>query len=211
MSMQAEISPQEATQSALVAYLDELLHGSYEAVRAVSPAARVSDVVQPPQPAPAVAPPPPRAAADLAVPRSVDELYAQASLACIFVRSDAQVYALALSQLGRIFRADERPLTRLPGQADWQLGLLAGEELLQAISLHYLLHGCLGQQPRYFISVAGTSRVLACEAILHSAQLHHEDFQWRASGVRKHPLLAATLRSELVPLLDLTRLDECLH
>ncbi len=223
MSIHQEISPEESTQSALVAYLDELLHRPPPVLPdlKLSPAPiigvdrPVSKPVPPSEPVFSQLVLPEPALLDAVATARVPDQFAEedlscsATLACLYIRSDEQTYALALQQLGRIFPATERRLTVLPGQAPWQLGLLAGEEVLQAISLHHLLHAQPGRAPRYFVSVADSQRVLACEVILNSVQLTPAQLHWRARQ-RSHPLVAATIRSDLVPLLDLRRLDECL-
>ena len=212
MSIHQEISPEEATQSALVAYLDELLHVRPVSLPKLAPTVVVdigdveSSVSR--EPVQVLEPVSPAALPDERKAQA-EELSSNTRLACLYIRSDDQTYALALQQLGRIFPVSERRLTALPGQASWQLGLLAGEEVLQAISLHHLLHAQIGRMPRYFVSIAGSRRVLACEAILHSVQLTPEQLHWRAHQ-RRHPLVVATIRADLVPLLDLRRLDECL-
>ncbi len=132
-----------------------------------------------------------------------------AELACLYIVCEGIRYALPLIQLGRIFRADLK-LTPMIGQQPWQLGLLAADQVLQAISLHYLLTGEQGTSPRYFVSVAGGCQVLGCEAILHSERLSQPSIRWRPPGP-KLPLIAGIVRESLVPLLDLSRLEECLH
>ncbi|NNM51918.1 MAG: hypothetical protein HKM02_06805 [Pseudomonadales bacterium] len=130
-------------------------------------------------------------------------------LACLYIVCEGVRYALPLIQLGRIFRADIK-LTPMVGQQAWQLGLLAADQVLQAVNLHYVLTGGQGAAPRYYVSVAGSCRVLGCEAILHSERLTQVAIRWRPPGP-KMPMIAGIVRENLVPLLDLSRLEECLH
>ncbi len=127
-------------------------------------------------------------------------------LSCLYIVCDGIRYALPLIHLGRIFRATQH-LTPLIGQPAWQLGLLPTTPVQQVISLHYLLTGQVGRAPDYFVSVALSRRVLACEAILHSERISAEAVHWRQDRDRL-PLIAGVITENLVPLLDLSGLEE---
>ncbi len=132
----------------------------------------------------------------------------QRELMYLYIECNDRRYALPLIQLGRIFRAEQH-LTPLAGQPAWQLGILPTDPILQAVDLHHVLSGEAGQSPAYFVSVADSRRVLSCQAIQNSERVEQGAILWRTDRKRS-PLVAGIIRDHLTPVLDLSRLDECL-
>lgn len=213
MSVHERFWTESALQVELVAYLDDLLAPAAPSVHSApmkaGPEREVAGEVVPPLPQVRVDTVTAQVSASGQLSSARSSLTQLADLACLYIVCEGIRYALPLIQLGRIFRADLK-LTPMIGQQPWQLGLLAADQVLQAVSLHYLLTGEQGALPRYFVSVAGGCRVLGCEAILHSERLSQAAIRWRPAGP-KLPLIAGIVRESLVPLLDLSRLEECLH
>ncbi len=200
----------EVQQAELVAYLDDLLAPAKpepveEPLDVVPETSRVSfapqRVVVPAEPV--LVQPEPQV--PVRPPLILSE---QRELMYLYIECNARRYALPLIQLGRIFRAEQH-MTALVGQPAWQLGILPAKPVLQAVDLHHVLCGESGEAPAYFVSVADSRRVLSCQTIQNSERVAHSAIRWRTDRKRS-PLIAGIICDHLTPVLDLSRLDECL-
>ncbi len=157
---------------------------------------------------------PPGAEADREVePERVVPDWAQSPFQCLLFKLKGMTLGVPLVELDSISRW-EQDVTPLPGQPEWQVGLLLhrGKQVavidLQKLIMPERFESLATRHPGSHILVVGGERWgLACDGLQRPVMLQAEDVRWRDARQSKH-WMAGTLVDKLCILLDVPGLIE---
>lgn len=197
------------SREALTSYLDSLFSNVPAAVEAepslhessmVAPVSAPSIVVETPPAGTAVEP-------ALAVPAE--------PVPCALLRVGDLRLAMPLVELHGIRRQHER-LSRLPGLADWVLGVCgSGGPRLQVVDTAALLGGRPGHayEELHIVIVAPGRWALACDGIERTVTVDPSSVRWRGQrqAAVTDPWFAGTVTGELCPFVDVPALVQWLE
>lgn len=119
--------------------------------------------------------------------------------------------AIAVSALNNIVHWPRQGLNQLPGQQDWQLGLLTErQQHAEVIDIRQLLQAPLADteaQPGYILLVDEKRRGIACDRIQHIVTVEDKAINWRQDTSQRtwfSGVIAETLHSivDIPALLD---------
>lgn len=159
-------------------------------------------------------------------PRAIEEPAPQQSLQsvnwrdtqgveCLIFKVAGLKLAIPLSLLGGVFSVSEK-VTPLFGQANWSLGVWAGEESkLTIIDSAQLMMPERNVNLRdsgydFFIQLDRSPWALACQEICDTVTLSYDSIKWRGDA-SKRPWLAGTVIDEMCALVDVPQIMELLE
>ena len=131
--------------------------------------------------------------------------------ALMFVVSGLKL-AVPLITLGNIQHI-EGPLTTVPGQADWLMGLLwtRGTQIRTVNTALFVMperyNPKFVETAEYIVTINGMPWGLAIDAIDKVVSLRPEEVSWRTQRT-KRPWLAGTVKTQMCALLDISTLGE---
>lgn len=117
--------------------------------------------------------------------------------------------ALTVAELNNIVLWPEQGLNRLPGQADWQLGLLSErDQQVEVVDIRPALQAAGSEAPaqtRYILLVDGRRRGIACDSIEHIITVEAEAVNWRQDRSQR-PWFSGVVADSMHNIIDLPTL-----
>lgn len=158
----------------------------------------------------------------VAKPESADELepvyQPTTDFQVLFFRLGKLNLAVPLEHLSGILRVGEETITKVPGYAEWHMGLMKNQNItVNVLDTAKLIlpthhqHVVEEQEPyRFYILLDGKRWGLACHAVADVVSLQPDEVKWRK--VRKlQPWLAGTVIDKMCALLDVEGFLKMLH
>lgn len=142
--------------------------------------------------------------------QSETEIHRQGDIKLLLCDIAGMSLALPVSALNNIVRWPDEPLTRLPGQAEWNLGVFSQhQQHTTVIDISYFLqpeHQHRPQTALNYILLVGQRRWgIACDQIKQIVTLPIKDINWR-SDTTQRPWFSGVITDQMSNVVDIPAL-----